>query len=119
MKSLILSVTAMTLLGACNLNAPILQDAPIGVQRLVAQYQDHPFDTGPITVLAEEHGELRSFTLRACGDAHVCGARRGHLTTTQDHYVVTGAYAGRVFYISPGGDGMVKRGGAFHPIAWN
>ncbi|MFT5065581.1 MAG: hypothetical protein ACJAXK_000854 [Yoonia sp.] len=83
-------------------------------------FQDHPFDTGPITVLSEEHGALRSYTLRPCGNDHVCGARKGHVVRqSKDYWVVKRAYAGRIFYVFARGDGWVTHGGEMSPTAWN
>jgi hypothetical protein len=96
-------------------------DGTYAVGRVYADtFQDAPFDSGPVTVLAEERGELRSFQLTACrGGTHVCGNRAGHLQRAPDYYVVSGAYAGRTFYLSPGGDGYIKRNGEYLPLAWN
>ena len=119
MKTLTLSLTAVALLSACAADIPTISGVPASAQRLIAPFQDAPFDTGTITVLAEVHGDLRSYSLRPCGSDHICGARRGYVTKTEDHWVVTGAYAGRTFYISAGGDGWVERHGRRDPIAWN
>lgn len=91
------------------------------VNRLYADsFQDAPFDSGPVSVLTEERGELRTYTLRPCrAGTHVCGTGAGHLTRNADFFIVTGAYRGRTFYFSPGGDGYVQRGSAYIPMAWN
>ncbi len=91
------------------------------VNRLFADnFQDHPFDTGQVSVVATENGALRGYQLTPCrGGTQVCGTRAGHLTRNADFFIVTGAYAGRTFYLSPGGDGYVKRGSAYIPMAWN
>lgn len=82
--------------------------------------QDAPFDSGPVSILTEEHGELHTFELTTCqSGTHICGARAGHLQRAPDYYVMSGAYAGRTFYLSPGGDGYVKRNGEYMPLAWN
>lgn len=98
---------------------PIPEAPAVARQAFGETFQDHPFDSGPVTVLAEEHGELHSFTLTPCGAAHICGSRRGLAVKKPAYWVVSGAYAGRDFYLSPGGDGWVKRDGAYHPVAWN
>jgi len=111
---------AVLLLGACAQQLPPAASVSPEFDRLITDtFQDTPFDTGAITVLAEEHGELRSFRLRPCGGNHICGARQGHVADAPAYWVVTGAYSGRTFYISPGGDGWIKRDGALHPMAWN
>jgi hypothetical protein len=121
MKTVSLSLMAIALLTACSNGQGLTwEDNPVSVHRFYADnFQDHPFDTGPITVLSEEHGDLKSYTLRTCGEDHVCGSRKGHVTRAPDYWVVKGAYAGRVFYISAGGDGWVKHGSELIPIAWN
>lgn len=85
-------------------------------------YQDQPFDTGTVYVVAEEHGDLHTYTLTPCrGGTHICGGSGGvgHLRQTLDFDIVTGAYPGRVFYLSPGGDGVLKWRGVERDLAWN
>lgn len=120
MKTLFASVIALAFVAACGKPLPQVPSVSDKLDKLLIDtFQDKPFDSGPITVLAEERGELRSFILRPCRGGHICGARRGHVATTTNYWVVTGAYAGRIFYVSPGGDGWIKRGGKLHPMAWN
>ncbi len=119
-RSVFGTILTIVALSGC---AQQLQSTP-GAQSIAKRafadtFQDHPFDSGPVSVLAEERGELRSFTLRPCGDGRVCGAKKGRVVRTDDYWVVTGAYAYRTFYISAGGDGWLKRGHAIDPIAWN
>ena len=88
-----------------------------------AAFQDIPFEEGAISVLASEHGQLRTFTLAPCASgSHVCAGGphgpRGHLEVTEDYWIVTGLY-GRTFILSPGGNGGLRRPG--HPdvqLAW-
>ncbi|MEJ6398325.1 hypothetical protein [Yoonia sp. 208BN28-4] len=96
-------------------------DATQDVNRFYADtFQDAPFDSGPVSVLTEEHGELHTYTLTPCrAGTRVCGTRAGHLSRNADFYILTGAYHGRTFYFSPGGDGFVKRGSHYIPMAWN
>ena len=96
-------------------------DATRDVNRYVGDtFQDAPFDSGPVSVLAEENGELRTYTLTPCrGGNNVCGSGTGQLTRNADFYILTGAYTGRTFYFSPGGDGYIKRGSDYIPMAWN
>lgn len=121
MKMFPLSLFAAIILSACSGAEGLTANGTlVGLHRLYADnFQDHPFDTGPITVLSEEYGDLRSYTLRPCGAGYVCGAHQGHVVVAPDYWVVTGAYAGRVFYVSAGGDGWIKHGGALALIAWN
>ncbi|MDG1376273.1 MAG: hypothetical protein P8P56_04470 [Yoonia sp.] len=120
LKSLALPIIALTLLSACGGKPLTFPNMPIQATRAYADsFQDAPFDTGEISVISAEHGEMHTFTLRPCGDMLVCGADQGSVIKAPDYYVVTGAYAGRTFYISSGGDGWVKRAGVLYPMAWN
>lgn len=119
-KSISLSIAALALLAACDGKPLTFSGTPVQVKRAYADaFQDKPFDTGAISIVAEEHGELHTFTLRPCGADNVCGARQGQLVKTADHYVISNAYGGRTFYIAAGGSGYIKRDGAFYPLAWN
>lgn len=87
-------------------------------------WYDNPFTEGPVTVLTAEHGRLRGYTLVPCrGGTRVCAGssqgRVGTLTRTPDYDVIQGAYAGRTFYLSPGGDGYLVLNGQTLPLAWN
>lgn len=82
--------------------------------------KDQPFDEGTVYVVATERGELRTYALRPCrNETHICGTRAGHLSETEQFYAVTGAYPGRTFFLSPGGDGVLRRGSHEVPLAWN
>ncbi|SMX42222.1 hypothetical protein [Octadecabacter ascidiaceicola] len=85
-------------------------------------YRDLPFDTGRVYVVANEHGDLHTYSLTPCrGGTHICGGtgRVGHLERTPDYFVVTGAYRDRTFYLSPGGDGYLTWRGVDRDLAWN
>jgi len=86
-------------------------------------YRDLPFDSGAVSVLVTERSALKTYQLLPCGGNHICAksasGQRGHMQRTEDYFVVTGAYAGRVFYLSPGGDGYVMLGTARTALAWN
>lgn len=89
---------------------------------LAESHQDQPFDAGRVYVVAEEHGELHTYSLVRCqGGTHICGGSGGvgHLQQTPDYDVITGAYRDRVFYLSPGGDGYLLWRGEFRDLAWN
>ncbi len=119
-KSFAIPLSAALLLGGCDGKPLTFTGTPVAVQRAYADtFQDTPFARGQISVVATEHGDLHTFTLRPCGGDHMCGARQGHVAKTPDYFVVTGAYAGRTFYVSPGGDGWIKRNGTVYPMAWN
>lgn len=78
-----------------------------------------PFSEGPISIIVTESGKMRTYALRPCGATVCAGNARGTLTRTDDYWVVTGAYRGRTFYLSPGGDGYMLRNGAYFPLAWD
>lgn len=84
-------------------------------------YADIPFATGPVYVVAEEHGDLQTFRLTACGGTRICGGSGhvGTVTRTPDYFVVSGAYRDRIFYLSPGGDGHLTVRGVERELAWN
>ena len=85
-------------------------------------FRDLPFDTGTVYVVANEHGDLHTYSLTPCrGGNRICGAtgRVGTVSRTPDYYVVTGAYSDRTFFLSPGGDGYLKFRGVDRDLAWN
>ncbi|AKS47514.1 hypothetical protein SAMN05444287_2832 [Octadecabacter temperatus] len=85
-------------------------------------YRDLPFDTGRVYVVANEHGDLHTYSLTPCRNGtHICGGtgRVGHVERTLDYFVVTGAYRDRTFYLSPGGDGYLTWRGVNRDLAWN
>lgn len=85
-------------------------------------YRDLPFDTGPVYVVANEHGDLHTYMLSPCGGGtRICGenGRVGRVERTSDFYIVTGAYRDRTFYLSPGGDGYLTWRGVELDLAWN
>ncbi|MEN8841906.1 MAG: hypothetical protein ABF288_12365 [Octadecabacter sp.] len=85
-------------------------------------YRDLPFDTGRVYVVANEHGDLHTYSLTPCRNGtHICGGtgRVGHVERTPDYFVVTGAYRNRTFYLSPGGDGYLTWRGVDRDLAWN
>ncbi|MDB9801520.1 hypothetical protein OAC01_00970 [bacterium] len=78
LKTLSLTVAALSLLAACNGKPLTFSGTPVQVKRAYADsFQDKPFDTGAISVVTEEHGELHTYTLTPCGEGHVCDARQG------------------------------------------
>lgn len=119
----LLSALALTACAPGDLT--LKQQLPlVAQQEYAAQFQDAAFDTGEVTVLVEEHGELHSYTLSPCrGNTTVCAGssrgRAGSLGWEDDHLVVRGTYAGRTFHLSPGGDGFMMRGGRSAPLAWD
>lgn len=91
------------------------------VTNAFAALQPQAFEDGKIWVVAEEHGELHTYSLTPCrANTHICGGsgRVGHVQAGSEHTIVTGAYPSRVFYLSPGGDGYLLWRGSRHPLAW-
>lgn len=119
-------VLPLLALAACAPGTPTtFEQNPNEVQRAWANaFSDQPFDTGPVSVLTSEHGELHTYTFAPCrGGGSVCvGSTQGRVVTLQrtaDYAVISGAHAGRTFYLSPGGDGWLKKNGAYTPLAWD
>jgi len=121
MLKIALGGVALLALAACNGKPlPAFWDSDAYQEAYAESFQNHPFDAGPISIITEEHGELHTYTLKPCHDGtRVCGARAVQLMKGDHYYVVDGAYRGRAFYLSPGGDGWLKRGDTVTPLAWN
>ena len=121
LRPIAMTIAAAGLLSACTVRPEPATDAlSVAMQRVYAEnFQDHPFDSGPVSVISSEHGDLHTFKLRPCGGNHICGTHRGHVTRTQDLWVVKGAYHGRTFYFSAGGDGWMEGPSGLIYIAWN
>ena len=123
------ALAGLAMLGACSQADRATFEAQLTAFDLIKEterayadsYQDLPFDRGTVYVVANEHGDLHTYALTPCGGAHVCGATGhvGRVQRTPDYFVVTGAYAGRTFYLSPGGDGYLKWRGVYRDLAWN
>ncbi len=82
-----------------------------------------PFQRGTVSILATEHGELRTYSLTPCqGGVAVCAGgmngRAGQLTRLRDYHVVSEAYRGRAFYLAVNGTGYLLVNGQFIPLAW-
>jgi len=121
MQKLVLGLVALLAMAGCY-GEPVNWDhTPVEVKRFYAdQFQDKPFDEGAVSVLSEEHGELHTYLLTPCRNGtRICGARTGSFERTPDYVIVKGAYHGRTFYLSPGGDGYLVRNGRQTPLAWN
>lgn len=125
----ILAITGCVALSACS--AADIENFRTGIESVdiagetrrafSETFQDQPFDRGTVYVVAEEHGDLHTYSLRPCGGDHICGGsgRVGHVERGENFYVVTGAYPHRTFYLSPGGDGVLKWRGVNRDLAWN
>lgn len=121
MRKLVLGTIGLLMLAGCYGKPLTWQQNPVAVQRFYAeQFQDQPFDVGPVSVLTEEHGELHTYSLRPCrGGTRICGPQVGTFEKTPDYTIVQGAYRGRTFFLSPGGDGYMVRNGRSISLAWN
>ncbi len=89
-----------------------------------ASYLDQPFADGPVSVVAEERGEMKTFILVPCrGGDHVCAGGlhgpAGHRTDAPDFVSVQWIYGGRVFLLEPGGGGVLRHAGRDTPLAWD
>lgn len=85
-------------------------------------FADTPFADGAVTVIATERGGLRTFSLAPCqSGTHICAGSAtgpsGDFEVTPDYTIVRGLY-GATFWLSPGGDGALVRGGTTVPLAW-
>jgi hypothetical protein len=120
MRQPIFSLCTLVALAACS-DPTVFEQRPDPVRQLVqTNLQDQPFDNGPVWVVSTEHGALHTYQLTRCqNDTRICGRHTGTLESTDDYAVVTGAYAGKTLYLSPGGDGWVKWNGALYPLAWD
>ena len=125
MRPMILALACLTLAACAPGKVPPPDRNLVGLERAWANaFSDQPFDTGPVTILTSEQGALRSYTLAPCrGGSTVCaGSSRGRAGTVQvtpDFDVVSGVYPGRVFYLSPGGDGFMRYRGADYALSWD
>jgi hypothetical protein len=123
MIRLMSAVLATATLVACTDGQPLPSeiDVPSEAARYYADlFQDKPFDEAAVKVVVAERGDLRTFTLQPCQNGvRICGSQTGSVETTPDYHVVSGAYPGRTFWLSPGGDGYMVRGGVRTDLAWN
>ena len=92
--------------------------------RMVADsFRDIAFADGRVAVVAVEDGRMRTYWLVPCQDGtQICaGGPQGRavsLTGNPDFRIVSGAYRGRDFYLSPGGDGVLISRDGPHQLAW-
>ena len=92
--------------------------------RMVADsFRDIAFADGRVAVVAVEDGRMRTYWLVPCQDGtQICaGGPQGRavpLTGNPDFRIVSGAYRGRDFYLSPGGDGVLISRDGRHQLAW-
>ena len=92
--------------------------------RMVADsFRDIAFADGRVAVVAVEDGRMRTYWLVPCQNGtQICaGGPQGRavsLTGNPDFRIVSGAYRGRDFYLSPGGDGVLISRDGPHQLAW-
>ena len=92
--------------------------------RMVADsFRDIAFSEGKVAVVAEENGRLRTYWLVPCRDGtRICAGgpdgRAVALTDSPDFRIISGAYRGRDFFLSPGGDGVLVTSEGQHQLAW-
>ncbi len=112
-------------LSACAPGNPLtIDENPGAVQRAWANvFSDQPFDTGPVSVVTAEHGEMHTYTFVPCrGDKICAGSAHGRvmqISRTADHVVISGTRSGREFYLGAGGGGWLKKNGQQLPLAWD
>lgn len=88
-----------------------------------ASFSEVPFSQGAVSVVASDHGDMRTYILVPChGGTAICGGSAhgpvGRLERTPDYMIVRGLY-GREFWLSPGGDGALIGNGHTVALAWN
>lgn len=120
---------ALAALGACSTTQTTRTGGfDDGVSNPVAlaivAYENHtdvPFDSGTVSIVANEHGDLHSYSLTPCGGNSICGpdGRAGQVQRTPEYFVVTGAYRDRTFFLSQGGGGYLTFRGENRDLAWN
>jgi hypothetical protein len=88
-------------------------------------YQALPFAEGAVRVISPDPQDqkMRTWRLVPCRQGtRICAdssrGRAGHVTRGAEFWEVSGAYPGRVFYLSPGGDGYMTDGPTALPLAW-
>lgn len=94
-------------------------------QAFQVAYQALPFAEGAVRVVSPDphEQEMRTWRLVPCRQGtRVCAdtahGRAGQVTRGAEFWQVSGTYPGRVFYLSPGGDGYMTDGHAAQPLAW-
>ena len=123
------SILGALVLAGCSQGFDASQLEYGNIERAVARQiastsEMQPFADGPVSIVVTEQDELRTYSLYPCrGGTHICaggpGGQAGHLQDGAEWDVVTGAYANRAFYLSPGGSGYMKRGAQYLPLAWD
>ena len=131
---LVTACAALAALAGCNAPGPEFPEmTPVTVafsnvvaqaDRIVADsFRDIAFTEGRVAVVAEENGRMRTYWLVPCRDGtKICAGgpngRAVDLTSSPDFRIVSGAYRGREFYLSPGGDGVLISRDGQHQLAW-
>jgi len=125
-----IAVAGLSLLAGCETDPAggIRADTRIPAparQAFQEAYQALPFAEGAVRVVSPDlrESELRTWRLVPCREGtRICAGsahgRAGHVTRGVEFWEVSGAYPGRVFYLSPGGDGYMIDGHSEVPLAW-
>lgn len=121
-------LAAATVLAGCaaapGAAPPDFDTVERGVYRAFSnQFLEVPFSNGPISVIASDHGDLRTYRLVPCqGGTRICAGSAhgpaGRFERTPDYTIVRGLY-NRVFWLSPGGDGALVGSGHTVALAWD
>lgn len=128
-QRLVAAMVALGLVAACSkVGLPsediVFDNVVLETNRsFAAAYLQQPFELGPISVIATENARLRTYRLVPCREGWaICAGgpsgQAGQLQVTPDHSMVTALY-GRTFFLSPGGDGTLRRGSQDVALAWN
>lgn len=129
MRTMLTAALAATALSGCMTTLTPEQEASLGWDALHADvrrayaysYQEIPFENGAMSVVAHHHNRIETYRLVPCRNGtRICGGSAhgpaGRIASHDlDYTVVTGLY-GVTFFLSPGGDGGLRRAG--HADAW-
>ncbi len=134
LKSSVACFVGLAVLAGCN--APkfavpditpetvVFSNVVAEADRLVADsFRDVAFADGRVAVVTAEDGRMRTYWLVPCQNGtQICAGgphgRAVDLTSNPDFRIVSGAYRGRDFYLSPGGDGMIITRDGRNQLAW-
>jgi hypothetical protein len=129
MRKIAVGILGASLLAGCSDGFDMAQLEYANIDRAVSRqfsstHDMQPFAEGAVSIVVTEHGALETYTLDPCRNGtHICAGspsgRAGHLHDGALWDVVSDAYRNRIFYLSPGGSGYMKRGNDYLPLAWD
>ncbi|KAA9006043.1 hypothetical protein [Histidinibacterium aquaticum] len=132
MRSIAVAAAAALLaLGACEITPtgdtrPDTRFSASSRQLFQDTYQEIPFAQGAVYVIAPDgtSDTMATYRLVPCGGGdRICGdslhGSAGQVTRGAEFFEVRGAYPGRTFRLSPGGDGYMLQGNLAVPVAWD